>query len=203
MKTVESKNRLYGTYVAIMIPLGVAINYVGGLLNTALGGPLYLDSIGTAVVAAVMGPWIGALSGLLYNVVSALIGGNIISALFGICNIGTGVITGVMVRKGWFEKWWQALIINNVLVSFWNAATGSPIASVVYGGVDSSIGTSVSIAALQAIGADLVQAGFIARMPINLIDKGIAALIAWIVVKRLPENLKSFNQPKAKEAAGN
>lgn len=196
MQSTESKSRLWGTYVAIMIPLGVAINYVGGLLNSALGGPLYLDSIGTAVVAAVMGPWVGAISGLLYNVVSALMGGNMVSALFGICNIGTGLIVGYMTKWGFFEKWWQVLIVANVLVSFWNAATGSPIASVVYGGVDGSAGTSVSIAALQAIGADLVTAGFIARMPINLVDKGIAVLIAWIVYKRLPENIKNFNKKK-------
>ncbi|MBR3001385.1 MAG: ECF transporter S component [Oscillospiraceae bacterium] len=196
MQSTESKSRLWGTYVAIMIPLGVAINYVGGLLNSALGGPLYLDSIGTAVVAAVMGPWVGAISGLLFNIVSALMGGNMVSALFGICNIGTGLIVGYMTKWGFFEKWWQVLIVANVLVSFWNAATGSPIASVVYGGVDGSAGTSVSIAALQAIGADLVTAGFIARMPINLIDKGIAVLIAWIVYKRLPENIKNFNKKK-------
>ena len=196
MQSTESKSRLWGTYVAIMIPLGVAINYVGGLLNSALGGPLYLDSIGTAVVAAVMGPWVGAISGLLFNIVSALMGGNMMSALFGICNIGTGLIVGYMTKCGFFEKWWQVLIVANVLVSFWNAATGSPIASVVYGGVDGSAGTSVSIAALQAIGADLVTAGFIARMPINLIDKGIAVLIAWIVYKRLPENIKNFNKKK-------
>lgn len=196
MQSTESKSRLWGTYVAIMIPLGVAINYVGGLLNTALGGPLYLDSIGTAVVAAVMGPWVGAISGLLFNIVSALMNGNMLSALFGICNIGTGLIVGYMTKWGFFEKWWQVLIVANVLVSFWNAATGSPIASVVYGGVDGSAGTSVSIAALQAIGADLVTAGFIARMPINLIDKGIAVLIAWIVYKRLPENIKNFNKKK-------
>lgn len=196
MQSTESKSRLWGTYVAIMIPLGVAINYVGGLLNGALGGPLYLDSIGTAVVAAVMGPWVGAISGLLFNIVSALMGGNMVSALFGICNIGTGLIVGYMTKWGFFEKWWQVLIVANVLVSFWNAATGSPIASVVYGGVDGSAGTSVSIAALQAIGADLVTAGFIARMPINLVDKGIAVLIAWIVYKRLPENIKNFNKKK-------
>ena len=196
MQSTESKSRLWGTYVAIMIPLGVAINYVGGLLNGALGGPLYLDSIGTAVVAAVMGPWVCAISGLLFNIVSALMGGNMMSALFGICNIGTGLIVGYMTKWGFFEKWWQVLIVANVLVSFWNAATGSPIASVVFGGVDGSAGTSVSIAALQAIGADLVTAGFIARMPLNLIDKGIAVLIAWIVYKRLPENIKNFNKKK-------
>ena len=100
MQSTNSKGRLYGTYVAIMIPLGVAINYVGGLLNSALGGPLYLDSIGTAVVAAVVGPWVGAISGLLFNIVSALMGGIMMSALFGICNIGTGLIVGYMTKWG-------------------------------------------------------------------------------------------------------
>ena len=32
----SSKGRLRGTYLAIMIPLGVAINYVGCLLYTSL-----------------------------------------------------------------------------------------------------------------------------------------------------------------------
>jgi len=196
MQSTKSKNRLWSIYVAIMIPFGFAVNYVGSLLNSTFVGLLYLDSIGTAVAAAVMGPWVGAISGLLFNIVSALIGGNTMSALFGICNIGTGLIVGYMTKWGLFEKWWQVLIVANVLVSFWNAATGSLIASVVYGGVDGSAGTSALIAALQEIGAGLVTAGFIARMPINLIDKGIAVLIAWIVYKRLPENIKKFNKKK-------
>ncbi len=74
----SSKGRLRGTYIAIMIPLGVAINYVGGQIASSLGLPIYLDSIGTVIVAAIMGPWVGAISGALYNIISALIGGNIL-----------------------------------------------------------------------------------------------------------------------------
>ena len=58
----SSKGRLRGTYIAIMIPLGVAINYVGGQIASSLGLPIYLDSIGTVIVAAIMGPWVGAVS---------------------------------------------------------------------------------------------------------------------------------------------
>lgn len=63
----SSKGRLRGTYIAIMIPLGVAINYVGGQIASSLGLPIYLDSIGTVIVAAIMGPWVGAISGALYK----------------------------------------------------------------------------------------------------------------------------------------
>lgn len=80
----SSKGRLRGTYIAIMIPLGVAINYVGGQIASSLGLPIYLDSIGTVIVAAIMGPWVGAISGALYNIISALIGGNILGSLFAI-----------------------------------------------------------------------------------------------------------------------
>ena len=48
MNSVDtSKGRLRGTYIAIMIPIGVAINYIGGLIASSLGLPIYLDSIGT------------------------------------------------------------------------------------------------------------------------------------------------------------
>lgn len=52
----SSKGRLRSTYVAIMIPLGVAINFVGGQIATSLGLPIYLDSIGTIIVSAIMAP---------------------------------------------------------------------------------------------------------------------------------------------------
>lgn len=99
----SSKGRLRGTYIAIMIPLGVAINYVGGQIASSLGLPIYLDSIGTVIVAAIMGPWVGAISGALYNIISALIGGNILGSLFAICNIGSGLIVGFMARRKKFH----------------------------------------------------------------------------------------------------
>ena len=41
MNSVDSsKGRLRGTNIAIMIPLGVAINYVGGQIATSLGLPI-------------------------------------------------------------------------------------------------------------------------------------------------------------------
>lgn len=197
MNSVDSsKGRLRGTYIAIMIPLGVAINYVGGTIASSLALPIYLDSIGTIVVAAIMGPWIGATSGVLYNIISSLIGGNIMGSLFGLCNLGSGLIVGYMARKKKFNAIWH-IAIAIVLVSLWNSIVAAPIAMVVYGGIDSNAGTNLMIAGFQALGQDLMSAAFLARIPANLLDKGIACIIAWIVLNRLPENMRHLNGSKA------
>lgn len=196
MNSVDtSKGRLRSTYIAIMIPIGVAINYIGGLIASTLALPIYMDSIGTVIVAAIMGPWVGALSGALYNIISAITGGNLPGAMFAICNIGSGLIVGYMARYGFFKKWWH-IIIATVLVALWNAGTGAPIAMVVYGGVDGNVGTNLMIATMQAIGADLGSAAFWSRVPTNLIDKGIACAISWIILMKLPENMKNLSGSK-------
>lgn len=194
----SSKGRLRGTYIAIMIPLGVAINYVGGLIAQSLSLPIYLDSIGTVVIASIMGPWVGALSGMLYNVVSSLISGNIMASLFALCNIGSGLIVGFMARKGKFKTVLQ-VVIATVLVAVWNALLGSPIAVIVYGGVDGNVGTNLMIVGMKALGTDLVSAAFLARIPVNLLDKGIACLIAWIVLRKLPESMRALSGAKAEK----
>ena len=65
---------------------------------------------------------------------------------------------------------------------------------VVYGGVDGNVGTNLMIVGLQALGNDLAGAAFLARIPVNLIDKGIACFIAWGILKKLPENMRSLQQ---------
>lgn len=196
MNSVDSsKGRLRGTYMAIMIPLGVAINYVGGQIATSLALPIYLDSIGTIVVAAIMGPWVGAISGVLFNIISSLINGNIMASLFALCNLGSGLIIGYMARMGKFKKIWH-VVIAVLLVSLWNAIIAAPIAMVVYGGIDGNAGTNLLIAGMQSLGTDLASAAFLARLPANLLDKGIACVIAWIVLLKLPENMRKLNGKK-------
>lgn len=196
----SSKGRLRRTYVAIMIPLGVAINFVGGQIATSLGLPIYLDSIGTIIVAAIMGPWIGATSGILFNIISSLVRGNIMASLFGLCNLGSGVIVGYMARYGKYKKGWH-IVVATVLVSLWNAIVAAPIAMVVYGGIDGNVGTNLMIVGLQALGNDLMGAAFLARIPANLVDKGIACVIAWIILRKLPENTQNLSGAKKQETA--
>src|SRR5699024_11871608 len=55
-------------YQLLLIPLGVALNYVAGQLAVLLKLPVFLDTIGTAFVSIIAGPWIGLITGVLNNV---------------------------------------------------------------------------------------------------------------------------------------
>jgi energy-coupling factor transport system substrate-specific component len=196
-KSVDaSSGKLRSTYIAILIPLGVAINLIGGQVAGILKLPLFMDSIGTAIVAAVMGPWVGAISGVLFNVIASILGGNLMASLFGICNIATALIVGYMVRTGHFKSAVD-LIITIVMVALANALLGAPIAVVVYGGIQGG-GVDLLTAGFLALGNDILSAAFLARIPSNLMDKGIAVAAAWLILKRLPENLRTLNGSKAK-----
>jgi len=195
MNTIDSsKGKMRNTYMAILIPLGIAINFVGGTIAGRLSLPLFLDSIGTAIVAAIMGPFVGCVSGVGYNVIASIVNGNIMSSLFGLCNIATALIIGYMARSGKFKTIVHA-IIATVLVAVANALIGAPIAVVVYGGIQGS-GVDLLVAGFLSMGKDILSAAFLARLPINLADKGIACFAAWLILMRLPENLRNLSGSK-------
>ena len=185
-----SSGRLRSTYIAILIPLGIAVNLIGGQVATQLKLPLFMDSIGTTIVASIMGPWVGAVSGVMFNVISSILNGNIMSSLFGIVNIATALIVGYMTRAGRFRTLLDAIIVT-ILVAVANALLGAPIAVVVYGGIQGS-GVDLVTAGFLALGNDILSATFLARIPTNLADKGIAVFAAWLILRNLPDHLKTL-----------
>ena len=58
------------TYVIALVPVASVLNVIGGTVAGALKLPIFLDMIGTAVVAMTIGPWWGALVGVITNVTS-------------------------------------------------------------------------------------------------------------------------------------
>ena len=91
------------TYVVALVPVAAALNIVGGYINTALKLPIFLDMIGTAVVAIVLGPWWGALVGAVTNIVNSFISGPI-SLPFAACNVIGALVWGYAHQWGWMKK---------------------------------------------------------------------------------------------------
>ena len=53
----------------VLIPVAIAINIAIGQIVVLLKLPVFLDSIGTVLVAALCGPWAGALTRALSNII--------------------------------------------------------------------------------------------------------------------------------------
>ena len=69
-RRIDSITRQFDTRTLVLMPVAMALNIVlGTAVASALKIPIYLDSIGTILVASLSGPLAGALTGFLANIV--------------------------------------------------------------------------------------------------------------------------------------
>ena len=85
------------TFVVTLIPAAAALSIAASYVAVALGLPIYLDAIGTCVIAIVLGPWWGALTGVLTNVGGAFFFGPS-NIPFALANVLAALIWGYGVR---------------------------------------------------------------------------------------------------------
>ena len=84
--------------VVALVPLAVAVNFLANSLVALLGLPIYLDTIGTFLAAAILGPWWGALAGVMTNVVGVLPNGAS-NLLFAPVNVAAALVWGYGIRR--------------------------------------------------------------------------------------------------------
>lgn len=103
---VGRRARDFSTAVLSLMAVAIAINITVGSLTAALRLPVYLDSIGTVLVGALAGPWAGALTGLLANLVWSLLpipgGAGPATAFFAPVAAVIGLMAGFWANRGVF-----------------------------------------------------------------------------------------------------
>ena len=166
----------------LIIPVAVAVNFVGGQLASILKLPMYLDTIGTIFAAMLCGPWVGATAGGLTNVVTGI--ANPVNFAFIPVNILAGLVTGFLARKKMFNTWWKWLF-STIIMAAVSIISSAPILVLVYGGVTGG-GTSIITAAAMAAGANIWAAFFGTEGVFTLLDRIISCTICWFVIKVIP-----------------
>lgn len=174
------------TYVVALVPVAAALNIVGGTINSALQLPIFLDMIGTAVVAIVLGPWWGALVGAITNIVSSFISGPI-GLPFAVVNVVGGLVWGYAHRWGWARKAWSFFVLN-IAVAFFASLTAVPIYVFIFGGATGHF-SDVMTAAFLAMGQNLIVSVFSSNILVSLADKIISGYVALAIIEALPANL--------------
>jgi energy-coupling factor transport system substrate-specific component len=88
-------------------PVAIAINIAVGSIIFALRLPIYLDSIGTVLVGALAGPWAGALTGILSNLIWSILpipgGASPTAAFFAPVAGVIGLMAGFWASRGVFQ----------------------------------------------------------------------------------------------------
>ena len=182
MKFFDSIKKDFNTMTWVLIPVAIAINIAIGQIVVLLKLPVYLDSIGTVLVAALCGPWAGALTGALSNTIWGLaIDPNALPwwpvAFF------IGLVAGFCAKGGLFKSWWK-VVVTGFLVALTAATVSTPIAVYIYGGITAS-GSSFITAYLLQTGQGVLQAVFSTNFLVEPVDKITTAMLAFTIIQGL------------------
>ena len=189
-----SVSKLSSYNLAFMV-ICIAINMVAGQAVSMLKLPIFLDSIGTVLCAILAGPWMAIATGLLTNLLGGLLTGPI-AAAFAPVAMMIGLSAGLLARAGWFNNL-PKVVVSSVVITLALTLVAIPIRSYLFGGATGS-GADFVVAYLHAMGSDLQESVAVTVLGTNLLDKLLTVLIAWGLVRRLPQRtLRHFPQMAA------
>lgn len=171
----------------VVIRLGVAVNLVIGQIVAALLLPVFLDAVGTILVAALVGPRAAIAAGLTSQVLAAMLSGNFSWLPFAVVQIVIALYASAAARVGAFKRFSTALpagLILGVLAG----ATAAPIAFYMFGGATAG-GVTFLTTTLRALGVPLKAAVFTSSLGTDLLDKTIAFGVVCLILRNLPNHL--------------
>lgn len=183
------------TMTWVLIPVAIAINIAIGQIVVILKLPVYLDSIGTVLVAVLCGPWAGALTGALSNIVAGMIFGPDWFPWFPVAAV-IGATAGVMANIGFFKSWWK-VVITGFAIAIAATIIGSFINVAVYGGITASGSSFITAYLLQSgqgIWESVIATNFIAEP----VDKITTVMVAFAIILGLPKRTIG-GYPKAEQ----
>lgn len=149
------------------IALGAVINVIGGNLALMLRLPIYMDAIGTFLVAALLGPVYGVIPGIISGLIAG-VSTDIYALYFIPVQIITGVMAGIVFKTSFVTKW--KMVFGALFISVPGTLVSASIAAYVFGGVTSS-GSSLLVVLLQKMGMNLVASAFLVQVLTDYMDR--------------------------------
>ncbi|PRB69217.1 ECF transporter S component [Arthrobacter sp. MYb213] len=177
-----SRRRRLGRRILLIVS-SIAINLLGFWLVATLGIPLYLDMLGTAIIAMILGPWAAVAVAIATNLVGTSITDSS-SLAFILVNVTGALIWGYgfrWVRRGGSLK-------RYYLLTFFVALSCSVVATIIlffvfHGGTGHA--SEITRANLDAYGMPLIVTVFASNLLYSLADKMLTAFLAVMVLVRL------------------
>lgn len=165
----------------LLIPIGVAINLIAGTLAKQLNLWIFLDSIGTFLVAMLAGGVIGLLTGGLSILLLSV--QDVTLLPWAILAAAMGLVVGLLARRGAFAGW-GGTVLGMVIVSVASIAVSVAMSYWLFGGFNTS-GISVLTGILHQMGMPLLTAVTASHFLGETIDKTISILIPVLVLRTL------------------
>ena len=168
-----------------IIAMAIVLNVFGGQIALILKLPIYLDSIGTIMIAILYGPLYGIIPPLLYGVVMGCTV-DIYSLYFMPVGIILGLTTGLAARYFSLKDW--RIIPGALLITIPGTIASSIITAVLFGGITSS-GSTVIVQILNKAGLGLTQSVFIVQILTDYLDRLLSLVLVAYLLHVIPSRL--------------
>ena len=166
-----------------MIPVALVLNIVVGQIIGSVGIPLYLDSTGTVLVAALAGPWAGIATGVLSSLVWSAFNPSVLP--FAATSAAVGGLAGVAIKHGALKNI-ATVLLSGAVIGVVVGMLAAPVAVFVYGGT-AGVGTGAVVLLLREMGHSLLQSVTLQSFISDPLDKALVMLLVWLVLKSLPK----------------
>lgn len=177
-------DKLFTKNTLLLIPLGIAVNFIGAQTALLFELPLFLDSIGTILAAALGGYLPGVVVGFFSNAINSV--SDPITLYYGLLSVLIAILASMMSERGVFTRP-LSTALSSLCFAFIGGVLGSVMTWTLYG---FNFGYGISEPYAQYLydstGMGKFWAQFVADVGIDIGDKLIAMFIVYFVLKAIP-----------------
>lgn len=181
----NNSSQFISTKKLCFLALAIVLNIVGGQIALLLHLPIYLDSMGTILIAVLFGPLYGILPPLLYGLVMGFTM-DIYSLYYMPVGIILGLVTGLTARSITLKKW--RILPLALMITLPGTIVSSVITAVLFGGITSS-GSTILVQILNKAGLGLTASVFIVQILTDFIDRLISLIFISYLLQVIPADL--------------
>ncbi|HEO1266739.1 TPA: ECF transporter S component [Streptococcus agalactiae] len=165
------------------ISIAIAINLVGANLALFLRLPIYLDTIGTLLIAVTLGPWYAASTAFLSALINWMTT-DIFSLYYSPVAIVVAIITGILIKRNCKPS---SLLWKSLIISLPGTIIASVITVILFKGITSS-GSSIIAQFLHGIGLDMTSSLILVQVGTDYMDRLISLILVFSTITLLKKH---------------
>lgn len=165
------------------ISIAIAINLVGANLALFLRLPIYLDTIGTLLIAVILGPWYAASTAFLSALINWMTT-DIFSLYYSPVAIVVAIITGILIKRNCKPS---SLLWKSLIISLPGTIIASVITVILFKGITSS-GSSIIAQFLHGIGLDMTSSLIFVQVGTDYMDRLISLILVFSTITLLKKH---------------
>lgn len=165
------------------ISIAIAINLIGANLTPFLRLPIYLDTIGTLLIAVILGPWYAASTAFLSALINWMTT-DIFSLYYSPVAIVVAIITGILIKRNCKPS---SLLWKSLIISLPGTIIASVITVILFKGITSS-GSSIIAQFLHGIGLDMTSSLILVQVGTDYIDRLISLILVFSTITLLKKH---------------